>query len=131
MSNEGPLSGLMVVDMTRVLAGPSSTMMLADLGARVIKVERPGRGDDTRQFGPPFLKDEDGNDTSESAYYLSANRGKESLTLNFARPDGHKIVRALAARADILVEDYKAGSLAKHGLGYDDLHADHPGLVYR
>lgn len=130
MSNEGPLSGLMVVDMTRVLAGPSSTMMLADLGARVIKVERPGRGDDTRQFGPPFLKDEDGNDTSESAYYLSANRGKESLTLNFARPDGQKIVRALAARADILVENYKVGSLAKHGLGYDDLHDDHPGLIY-
>ncbi len=130
MSNEGPLSGLTVLDMSRVMAGPSCTMMLADLGARVIKVERAGRGDDTRQFGPPFLKDEDGNDTSESAYYLSANRGKESLTLNFARPDGQKIVRALAARADILVENYKVGDLAKHGLGYDDLREDHPGLIY-
>ena len=130
MSNEGPLSGLTVVDITRVLAGPSSTMMLADLGARVIKVERPGRGDDTRQFGPPFLKDEDGDDTSEAAYYLSTNRGKESLTLDFSQEEGRKIARALAARADILVENYKVGNLAKYGLGYDDLRHDHPGLIY-
>lgn len=130
MSNEGPLSGLTVVDMTRVLAGPSSTMMLADLGARVIKVERPGRGDDTRQFGPPFLKDEEGNDTSEAAYYLSTNRGKESLTLDFAQSEGRKIARALAAKADILVENYKVGNLAKYGLGYDDLRHDLPELIY-
>jgi crotonobetainyl-CoA:carnitine CoA-transferase CaiB-like acyl-CoA transferase len=130
MSNEGPLSGLTVVDMTRVLAGPTSTMMLADLGARVIKVERPGRGDDTRQFGPPFLKDEEGDDTSEAAYYLSTNRGKESLTLDFAQSEGRKIARALAAKADILVENYKVGNLAKYGLGYDDLRHDHPGLIY-
>ena len=130
MSNDGPLEGLTVVDMTRVLAGPSSTMMLADLGARVIKVERPGSGDDTRRFGPPFIKDEDGNDTSESAYFQSANRGKESLTLNFAKAEGQKIVRALVAGADILVENYKVGDLAKHGLGYDDLRHDYPGLIY-
>ena len=130
MSNESPLSGLTVVDMTRVLAGPSCTMMLADLGARVIKVERTGRGDDTRQFGPPFLKDEDGNDTSEAAYYLSTNRGKESLTLDFAQAEGQKIARALAVKADILVENYKVGTLAKYGLGYDDLRVDHPGLIY-
>ncbi len=126
----GPLSGVTVVDLTRVLAGPFSTMILADMGARVIKIERPGRGDDTRQFGPPFLKDKDGNDTNEAAYYLAANRNKESITVNLADPRGQAIVRDLVAGSEFLVENFKKGDLAKYGLSYDDLREAHPGLIY-
>ena len=126
----GPLSGITVLDLTRVLAGPFSTMILADLGARVIKVERPGRGDDTRQFAPPFVKGRDGNDTTESAYFLAANRNKESLTINLAEPEGQRLVRALVARSDLLVENFKKGNLARYGLSYDDLKESHPSLIY-
>jgi crotonobetainyl-CoA:carnitine CoA-transferase CaiB-like acyl-CoA transferase len=126
----GPLAGITIVDLTRVLAGPFSTMILADLGARVIKIERPSRGDDTRHFGPPFLKDADGNDTSEAAYYLAANRNKESVTVNLTKPEGQKVVRDLIARADILAENFKTGDLTKYGLGYNDLKDEFPGLIY-
>ena len=126
----GPLTGIKVVDLTRVLAGPYSTMILADLGARVIKIERPGKGDDTRSFGPPFLKDKDGKDTTDAAYYLAANRNKESITVNLSKPEGQAIVRKLLADTDLLVENFKTGDLKKYGLGYDDLKADHPGLIY-
>jgi formyl-CoA transferase len=125
-----PLAGIRVLDMSRVLAGPWCGQTLADLGAEVIKVERPGSGDDTRGWGPPFLKDRDGNDTREAAYYLSANRGKKSITLDIAKPQGQAICRQLARRADVLLENYKVGDLARYGLGYDDLRAENPGLVY-
>ncbi len=130
MTNAPPLSGITVTDLTRVLAGPLATMILADLGARVIKVERPGRGDDTRQFGPPFLKDAAGNDTSEAAYYLAVNRGKESLTLDLSKPQGQAIARSLALKSDLLFENFKAGDLAKFGLGYEDLKDQNRGLIY-
>ncbi len=126
----GPLSHIRVLDLSRVLAGPWAGQNLADLGADVIKVERPGVGDDTRTWGPPFLKDRDGNDTTDSAYYLAINRGKKSLTLDLASPEGQDLVRQLAAKSDVLVENYKAGGLVKYGLGYDDLAALNPSLVY-
>ncbi len=116
--------------MTRVLAGPSATQMLGDLGADVVKVERPGAGDDTRRWGPPFLKNSDGEDTTESAYYLSANRNKRSLTLDYTKPEGRQIAVALAGKADVLIENYKPGTLARYGLGYDQLKGECPGLVY-
>ena len=124
------LAGLRILDMTRVLAGPSATQMLGDLGADVVKLERPGAGDDTRRWGPPFLTDADGNDTTESAYYLSANRNKRSLTLDYTRPEGLRIATHLARRADVLVENYKPGTLGRYGLGYEQLKGDCPGLVY-
>ncbi len=124
------LSHLRVLDLTRVLAGPWCTQMLADLGAEVIKVERPGTGDDTRGWGPPFLRDEQGQETHESAYFLSANRGKKSLTLDFTAPEGQEILRALAARCDILVENFKVGGLAQYGLDYASLQAINPRLIY-
>ena len=124
------LSGLRVLDLTRVLAGPWCTQNLADLGADVIKVERPGTGDDTRTWGPPFLRDRAGTETTDAAYYLSANRGKRSITLDIASPEGQGIVRTLAAVSDVLVENYKVGQLAKYGLDYDTLSALHPRLVY-
>jgi len=130
MSAKGPLAGLTVLDLTRVLAGPMSTMILADLGARVIKVERPGKGDDTRQFGPPFVRDGDGNETSEAAYYMAANRNKESITLDLSKSEGQTIARDLAIKADFLFENFKAGDLAKYGLSYDDLKGANPGLIY-
>ncbi len=126
----GPLAHIRVLDLSRILAGPWATQILADLGAEVIKVERPGRGDDTRTWGPPFLKDQDGNDTTDSAYYLSINRGKKSLTLDLASTEGQDLVRQLALKSDVLVENYKAGGLAKYGLGYDDLAALNPSLIY-
>ncbi len=126
----GPLAHIRVLDLSRILAGPWATQILADLGAEVVKVERPGRGDDTRTWGPPFLKDRDGNDTTDSAYYLAINRGKKSLTLDLASPEGQDLVRQLAAKSDVLVENYKAGGLVKYGLGYDDLAALNPSLVY-
>jgi crotonobetainyl-CoA:carnitine CoA-transferase CaiB-like acyl-CoA transferase len=128
--SKGALAGVRVVDLTRVLAGPYCTQMLGDLGAEVIKIERPGAGDDTRRFAPPFLKDEDGNDTAESAYFMSANRNKRSVAIDLTRPEGQDVVRRLALGADVLVENFKTGNLARYNLGYDDLKADNPKLVY-
>ena len=115
----GSLQGIRVLDLTRVLAGPWATQTLADLGAEVIKIERPGSGDDTRAAGPPFLKDKNGNDTPDSAYYLSANRGKKSVAINIATAEGQEIVRKLAATADVFVENYLVGKLAEYGLDYE------------
>src|SRR6185436_15495958 len=119
----GALTGIRVLDMSRVLAGPWCGQILADLGAEVIKIERPGVGDDTRSWGPPYLKDRDGNDTRESAYYLGANRGKKSVTLDISKPAGQQVARRLAANADILIENYKAGDLQRYNLGYEQLKA--------
>src|SRR6185312_13812608 len=107
----GALEGIRIFDMSRVLAGPSCTQLLGDLGAEVIKIERPGEGDDTRKWGPPFLKDGAGRDTAESSYYLSANRAKRSLTLDFTKPEGRDIALRLIAQSDVLVENYKVGNL--------------------
>jgi crotonobetainyl-CoA:carnitine CoA-transferase CaiB-like acyl-CoA transferase len=126
----GPLHGLRVFDLTRVLAGPTCTQILGDLGAEVIKIERPGSGDDTRKFGPPFLKDGAGRETAESAYFLSSNRNKRSVTLDLTQPEGQGLARRLVARCDVLVENFKHGGLAKYGLSYEQLKADFPGLVY-
>jgi crotonobetainyl-CoA:carnitine CoA-transferase CaiB-like acyl-CoA transferase len=126
----GPLAGLRVFDLTRILAGPTCTQLLGDLGAEVIKIERPGEGDDTRKWGPPYLKDAAGRDSAESAYYLSSNRNKRSLTLDIAKPEGQALARRLIGRCDFLVENFKAGGLAKYGLAYDDLRNDFPGLIY-
>jgi crotonobetainyl-CoA:carnitine CoA-transferase CaiB-like acyl-CoA transferase len=126
----GPLAHIRVLDLSRVLAAPWTGQNLADLGAEVIKVERPGKGDDSRAFGPPWLKDAAGNDTGESAYFAAANRGKKSITLDISKPEGQKIVRDLAARSDVLLENYKYGDLARYGLGYEDLKAINPRLVY-
>ena len=126
----GPLSHIRVLDLSRILAGPWAGQVLADLGAEVIKVERPGAGDDTRGWGPPFLKDRDGAETKEAGYYLAVNRGKRSITVGIDKPEGQRIVRALAARADIVLENYKVGTLARFGLGYDDLKAVNPKLIY-
>ena len=126
----GPLSHIRVLDLSRVLAGPWAGQNLADLGAEVIKVERPKIGDDSRAFGPPWVKDQQGKDTRESAYYTAANRGKKSITLNISQPEGQAIVRELAARSDVLIENYKFGDLARYGLGYDDLAKINPRLIY-
>lgn len=126
----GALSELRVLDLSRVLAGPWASQILADLGADVIKVERPGTGDDTRHWGPPCLKDAAGGDTTEAAYYLSANRGKRSLTVDLTRPEGRDIVRRLAEQSDVLLENHKVGDLARSGLGWDDLRPINPRLVY-
>ena len=108
----GALSGTRVLDLSRVLAGPSCTQILADLGADVIKVERPGVGDDTRQWGPPWLRDTNGEETKESSYYLSINRGKRSITVNIGTDDGAELIRKLAGHSDVVVENFKVGSLA-------------------
>ena len=126
----GPLAGVTVLDLTRVLAGPTCTQLLGDLGADVIKIERPGAGDDTRKFAPPFLRDGGGADTSESAYYMGANRNKRSIALDIAKPEGAEIARRLARDAGCLVENFKTGNLAKYGLSHDDLKVGNPGLVY-
>lgn len=126
----GALSHLRVLDLSRVLAGPWSGQILADLGADVIKVERPGSGDDTRAWGPPFLKDAQGENTSEAAYYLSANRNKRSVTIDFTQPEGQRLVRELAARSDIVIENFKVGGLAAYGLDYQSLKAVNPKLIY-
>ena len=125
-----PLSHIRVLDLTRVLAGPWASQNLADLGAEVIKIERPGSGDDTRSWGPPFLKDRNGEETRESAYFLSVNRGKKSVTLDIATPEGAEIARKLAEKSDVLIENYKVGGLAKYGLGYEDLRKINPRIVY-
>jgi crotonobetainyl-CoA:carnitine CoA-transferase CaiB-like acyl-CoA transferase len=126
----GPLSHVRVLDLSRIMAGPWAGQILADLGADVVKVERPGVGDDTRGWGPPFLKDKSGRDTREAGYFLAVNRGKRSIAVDLAEGEGQRIVRALAARADIVLENFKAGTLAKYGLGYDDLRAVNAGLIY-
>ena len=126
----GALSHLRVLDLSRVLAGPWCGQNLADLGAEVIKVERPGAGDDTRHWGPPFLRDGDGRDTSEAAYFLSANRNKQSLTLDFTQAEGQRIARELASQSDILIENFKVGGLAAYGLDYASLKALNPRLIY-
>ena len=124
------LEHIRVLDLTRVLAGPWATQNLADLGAEVIKVERPRTGDETRAWGPPWLKDRDGRETQEAAYYLSVNRGKKSITVDLAKPAGQQLIRGLAARSDVLVENFKVGDLARYGLGYEDLRGENPRLVY-
>ncbi|WP_019143082.1 CaiB/BaiF CoA transferase family protein [Noviherbaspirillum massiliense] len=126
----GALSHIRVLDLTRVLAGPWACQILADLGAEVIKIERPGSGDDTRAWGPPYLKDSDGKDTRESAYFLSANRGKKSVTLDISKPEGQAIIRKLAAESDVFIENYKVGDMARYGLSYKDLKELNPRLVY-
>ena len=124
------LDGVRVLDLTRILAGPTCTQLLGDLGADVIKVERPGEGDDTRKWGPPYVKDADGGDTSESAYYLACNRAKRSVAIDIASLEGQGLVRDLAARSHVVVENFKAGGLAKYGLDYAGLSAVNPALVY-
>jgi len=124
------LEGIRVLDLTRVLAGPWCAQNLADLGAEVIKVERPGAGDDTRGWGPPFLKDRDGHDTPDAAYYLAANRGKKSITIDISSAAGQEAIRALAKISDVVLENYKVGQLKKYGLDYDSLRQVNPALVY-
>ena len=126
----GPLSHLTILDLSRVLAGPWCTQLLADLGATVIKIERPGSGDDTRAWGPPYLKDAQGRDTTEAAYYLACNRGKLSVAIDFTKPEGRDLVVALAQKVDALVENYKVGGLAKYGLDYASVARANPRLVY-
>jgi formyl-CoA transferase len=126
----GPLSHLTVLDLSRVLAGPWCTQLLGDLGAEVIKIEKPGSGDDTRSWGPPFLKDTQGRDTGEAAYYLACNRGKKSVAVDFTQSEGQAIVRDLARDADIVVENFKVGGLKKYRLDYPSLTAINPRLVY-
>jgi crotonobetainyl-CoA:carnitine CoA-transferase CaiB-like acyl-CoA transferase len=126
----GPLSHIRVLDLSRVLAGPWAGQNMADLGAEVIKVERPGPGDDSRAFGPPWVKDREGRDTKDSAYFTAANRGKKSITLNISAPEGQAIVRELAKKSDVLIENYKFGDLTRYGLGYDDLRKINPRLIY-
>ena len=126
----GPLSHIRVIDLSRVLAAPWTGQNLADLGADVIKIERPKTGDDSRAFGPPWLKDASGKDTTESAYFASANRGKKSVTVNLSKPEGQDIVRRIAAQCDVLLENYKFGDLARYGLGYEDLRKINSRLIY-
>jgi glutaryl-CoA transferase len=126
----GPLSHIRVLDLSRIMAGPWAAQILADLGADVVKVERPGAGDDTRGWGPPFLKDASGAETREAGYFLSVNRGKRSITLELDRPEGRQVVCALAERSDIVLENFKAGTLARFGLGYQELKAVNPRLIY-
>ena len=127
---QAALPHLKVLDLSRVLAGPWCTQMLADLGADVIKVEKPGEGDDTRHWGPPFLKDEHGNTTQHASYFTSCNRNKRSITIDIAKPEGQALIRQMAAQSDILVENFKVGGLAHYGLDYESLKAINPGLIY-
>ena len=124
------LHNIRVLDLSRVLAGPYCTQMLGDLGAEIIKVEKPGDGDDTRTWGPPFLQDVQGSDTSESAYYLSCNRNKKSIAIDLTTPKGQEIVKSLIAQCDIVIENFKVGGLKKYGLDYESLKKDHPTLIY-
>jgi crotonobetainyl-CoA:carnitine CoA-transferase CaiB-like acyl-CoA transferase len=128
--NQGPLAGIKVLDMSRILAGPSSTQLLGDYGADVVKIERPGAGDDTRKWGPPYVKDAEGNETGESAYYLSANRNKRSVAVDITTPEGAAVIKALAAKADVLVENYKLGGLKKYGLDYGEIRKVNPNIIY-
>jgi crotonobetainyl-CoA:carnitine CoA-transferase CaiB-like acyl-CoA transferase len=126
----GPLVGIRVLDLSRILAGPWASQMLADLGAEVIKVERPGSGDDTRGWGPPYMPDADGNPTTESAYFHAANRGKHSVCIDISQAEGQRLIRELAAHCDVLIENFKLGGLQKYGLDYASLQAINPRLVY-
>jgi crotonobetainyl-CoA:carnitine CoA-transferase CaiB-like acyl-CoA transferase len=130
MERMNALDGIRVLDLSRVLAGPWCTQTLADLGADVIKVERPGSGDDTRSWGPPFLKDREGHDTAEAAYYLGTNRNKRSVTCDIARPEGQALIRELARHCQVFVENFKVGDMARYGLDYAALRAVNPGIVY-
>jgi len=130
MSSEGALSHLRVLDLSRVLAGPWATQLLGDLGAEIIKVERPGSGDDTRAWGPPWVKDEAGEPTDIAAYYLCTNRNKRSVTIDFTQPEGQVLVRELVMKCDVLVENFKVGGLAQYGLDYATLSALNPRLIY-
>jgi formyl-CoA transferase len=125
-----PLAGVRILDLSRILAGPWATQLLADLGAEVIKIEHPNGGDDTRRWGPPFLRDREGRETGESAYYLAANRGKRSVAIDFSQSEGAELVRALARECDALVENFKVGTLARHGLDWPTLRLLNPRLVY-
>jgi crotonobetainyl-CoA:carnitine CoA-transferase CaiB-like acyl-CoA transferase len=125
-----PLAGIRIFDLTRILAGPTCTQLLGDLGADVIKIERPGIGDDTRRWGPPYVKAADGGDTTESAYYLSANRNKRSIAIDLGHPEGIALAKRMLATCDVLAENFKTGSLGKLGMGYEQLKAEFPGLVY-
>lgn len=129
-SRRAPLAGVRILDLSRVLAGPFCAQNLADLGADVIKVERPGTGDDTRAWGPPYLKDERGQDTTESAYYISANRNKRSIAIDLSTPEGAAAVRKIASQCDVLIENFKVGGLKQYGLDYDSLKEEMPGLIY-
>ena len=124
------LAGIKVLDLSRILAGPSATQLLGDLGADIVKVEKPGEGDDTRKWGPPYIKNPSGQDTDESAYYLSANRNKRSIAIDMGSDQGLALLHRLIARADVLVENYKVGSLAKYGLSYEQLKDRYPRLIY-
>lgn len=124
------LEHLRVLDLSRIFAGPWATQNLADLGAHVIKVERPGRGDDTRAWGPPFLKDKEGNETRDSSYFMSVNRGKHSVTVDISTPEGQAIIRDIAKTVDVVVENYKVGTLKRYGLDYESLSAVNPRLIY-
>jgi len=124
------LEGIRVCDLTRILAGPTCTQLLGDLGADVIKIEKPLAGDDTRKWGPPYIKDRQDQETNESAYYLSANRNKRSVAIDIATDDGQKLIRQILKHCDILVENYKVGGLAKYGLSYEDLKNEYPSLIY-
>ena len=126
----GPLSHIRVLDLSRILAGPWASQTLGDLGAEIIKIERPQVGDDTRQWGPPYIKDEDGNDTRDAAYYMSANRNKRSVAIDMAAPDGQALIRDLVAHCDVVIENFKVGGLKKYGLDYDSLKKIKPDLVY-
>ena len=126
----GPLSHVTVLDLSRILAGPWAGQTLADLGATVIKVERPGKGDDTRSWGPPYALDDNGQTSGEAAYFLSANRGKKSVTIDFTRPEGQALVRQLAVQADVLIENFKVDGLAKYDLDYESLRVINSGLIY-
>ncbi len=130
LPNAGALAGIKVLDLSRVLAGPWCTQVLADLGADVVKVERPGVGDDTRQWGPPFLKDAEGNDTTQASYYTACNRNKRSVTIDMATPDGQALIRHMALQADIVVENFKVGGLQQYGLDHASLCALNPRLIY-
>ncbi len=125
-----PLSGIKIVDLTRVLAGPIASQMLADLGAEVIKIERPGGGDDARAFGPPYLVDPEGKQNNNNSFFLCANRGKKSVTLDLSKPEGQQIVRELAKTADVMMENFKVGDLKRYGLDYESIKAINPGIIY-
>ncbi len=129
-SSAGALAGIKVLDLSRVLAGPWCTQVLADLGADVVKVERPGLGDDTRQWGPPFLKDAEGNDTTQASYFTACNRNKRSVTIDMATPEGQALIKQMALQADIVVENFKVGGLKQYGLDHESLRALNPRLIY-
>jgi len=129
-SNTGALNGITILDLSRILAGPTCTQLLGDMGAEIIKVERPNAGDDTRKWGPPYVQDSKGQDTNESAYYLSSNRNKRSITIDMSQPEGQDLILQLLKKVDILVENFKVGGMEKYGLSYADLKQQNPALIY-